>query len=137
MNQRRAASTTKNVVPAARLPLASVSEESVSGSKAEAKSPSPVASVEQPVDFQPRLTINERSQCRVNGAAPMPVSLPCRIIFIALTLFAANAQAGELSTIKQAVAMSDLPRYEKLPLLNPHRKSFTRAYQKSPERRNG
>ena len=53
----------------------------------------------------------------------MPVSLPCRIIFIALTLFAANAQAGELSTIKQAVAMSDLP------LFNPHRKTFTCVYQ--------
>ena len=59
----------------------------------------------------------------------MPVSLLCRIIFIALTLFAANAQAGELSTIKHAVAMSDLPRHEKLPLFNPHRRTFTCVYQ--------
>jgi len=61
----------------------------------------------------------------------MPLPLICRIICIALSLFAASVHAGELSSsiIKTTVAMSDLPRYEKLPLFDPHRKSFTCVYQ--------
>ena len=61
----------------------------------------------------------------------MPMPLICRIICIALSLFAVSVHAWELSssTIKPTVAMSDLPRYEKLPLFDPHRKSFTCTYQ--------
>ena len=61
----------------------------------------------------------------------MPIAAFCRTIFIALSLFASSAQAGALpsSTTKTTAAMPDLPRYEKLPLFNPHRKAFTCAYQ--------
>jgi hypothetical protein len=55
----------------------------------------------------------------------------CRIIVIALGLFTVSVQAEAFPslTIKPAAAMSDLPRYEKLPLFNPHRTSFTCVYQ--------
>ncbi|MGN6317470.1 hypothetical protein [Trinickia sp.] len=63
----------------------------------------------------------------------------CRVLLVSLLVLAVEAQAGPLMSLtnRLTVAMSGLPRYEKLPLLNPHRKSFTCAYQKSPERRNG
>ncbi|WP_230951592.1 DUF6396 domain-containing protein [Burkholderia diffusa] len=46
-------------------------------------------------------------------------------------LYAACIQAGPLTTLtdKLTVTMSDLPRYEKLPLFNPHRKEFKCVYQ--------
>ncbi|REG61373.1 TPR repeat protein [Paraburkholderia sp. BL6669N2] len=55
----------------------------------------------------------------------------CRIVFIALFLFTTGAQAGPLTSLtsKLTTAMSDLPRYEKLPLFNPHRKLFTCLHQ--------
>jgi hypothetical protein len=55
----------------------------------------------------------------------------CRALFIVLSVFAGDAKAGPLTTLtnKLTAAMSDLPRYEKLPLFNPHRKSFTCVYQ--------
>ncbi|MBM2768338.1 tetratricopeptide repeat protein [Burkholderia anthina] len=61
----------------------------------------------------------------------MPIVVIYRIVFAALALFAISVHAGELSssTVKSTAAMSDLPRYEKLPLFNPHRKSFTCVYQ--------
>jgi TPR repeat protein len=61
----------------------------------------------------------------------MPIAVFCRVIFVALSLFAVSLQAGELrsSIIKSTVTMSDLPRHEKLPLFDPHRKSFTCVYQ--------
>jgi len=54
-----------------------------------------------------------------------------RVIFIVLSALAVDAQAGALTSLtnKLTAAMSDLPRYEKLPLFNPHRKSFTCVYQ--------
>lgn len=61
----------------------------------------------------------------------MPIAVIYRIIFAALALFALSVHAGSLSssTVKSSAAMSDLPRYEKLPLFDPHRKSFTCVHQ--------
>lgn len=55
----------------------------------------------------------------------------CRVLLIVLPILAGDAQAGSLTSLtnKLTAAMSDLPRYEKLPLFNPHRKSFTCVYQ--------
>ncbi|WP_244118689.1 SEL1-like repeat protein [Burkholderia gladioli] len=55
----------------------------------------------------------------------------CRISLIALSAFAASVHAALLPTptTERPVAMSDLPRYEKLPLFNPHRTTFTCVYQ--------
>jgi hypothetical protein len=54
-----------------------------------------------------------------------------RLLCAAVLLHAASVQAGPLThlTNKLTAAMSDLPRYEKLPLFNPHRKTFTCVYQ--------
>lgn len=61
----------------------------------------------------------------------MPIAVIYRILFVVLCLSSLSVQAGELSssTVKSTAAMSDLPRYEKLPLFNPHRKGFTCVYQ--------
>jgi uncharacterized protein len=61
----------------------------------------------------------------------MPFAAFCKAILITFSVFAASAHAESLpsSTIKHTVAMSDLPRYEKLPLFNPHRPTFTCVYQ--------
>lgn len=50
---------------------------------------------------------------------------------VVVCLFAIGAQAdtSTSSKIKSIAAMSDLPRYEKLPLFDPHRKSFKCTYQ--------
>ncbi|HGL6717273.1 sel1 repeat family protein [Burkholderia contaminans] len=50
---------------------------------------------------------------------------------IAALLLATTAHAGILTSIgnKLTTAMSDLPRNEKLPLFDPHRKDFTCAYE--------
>jgi hypothetical protein len=55
----------------------------------------------------------------------------CRVLLVSLCVLAVDAQAGPLTSLtnKMTAAMSDLPRYEKLPLFNPHRKSFTCVYQ--------
>ncbi|TDY25598.1 TPR repeat protein [Paraburkholderia sp. BL6665CI2N2] len=55
----------------------------------------------------------------------------CRIVFVVLFLTTSSVQAGRLTSLtsKLTTAMSDLPRYEKLPLFNPHRKLFTCLYQ--------
>ncbi|WP_230943954.1 tetratricopeptide repeat protein [Burkholderia diffusa] len=54
-----------------------------------------------------------------------------RVIVAVLCLHVSGAQAGPLTTLtdKLTAAMSDLPRYEKLPLFNPHRKEFKCVYQ--------
>nr|WP_232447187.1 tetratricopeptide repeat protein [Burkholderia ubonensis] len=54
-----------------------------------------------------------------------------RLLVAGLALFAASSQANPLTAAmdKLSTAMSDLPRYEKLPLFNPHRKTFTCVYQ--------
>ncbi|REE20028.1 TPR repeat protein [Paraburkholderia sp. BL27I4N3] len=59
------------------------------------------------------------------------MTILCRIVFVVLFLTTSSVQAGRLtsSTSKLTTAMSDLPRYEKLPLFNPHRKLFTCLYQ--------
>nr|WP_246326948.1 tetratricopeptide repeat protein [Burkholderia guangdongensis] len=61
----------------------------------------------------------------------MPIAVFCGIIFVALGLFTFNARAGELpsSASKPSLTTSDLPRNEKPPLFDPHRKSFTCVYQ--------
>lgn len=53
------------------------------------------------------------------------------VLSIVLSVLAVHAQAGPLTSLtnKLTAAMSDLPRYEKLPLFNPHRKTFTCVYQ--------
>jgi TPR repeat protein len=58
----------------------------------------------------------------------------CRLILLASTVFAICTQAGALSSIpykfkNMTAPASDLPRYQKLPLFNPHRKSFTCIFQ--------
>jgi len=54
-----------------------------------------------------------------------------RIAATALLLLVTSAHAGALTSLgnKLTTAMSDLPRYEKLPLFDPHRKDFTCVYQ--------
>ncbi|RKE23960.1 TPR repeat protein [Paraburkholderia sp. BL23I1N1] len=49
----------------------------------------------------------------------------------ALLLLVTPAHAGALTSLgnKLTTAMSDLPRYEKLPLFDPHRKDFTCVYE--------
>ncbi|CAG2362839.1 putative lipoprotein [Burkholderia sola] len=54
-----------------------------------------------------------------------------RFLCAALFVHAIHAHAGPLTTLtnKLIPAMSDQPRYEKLPLFNPHRKEFKCVYQ--------
>ncbi|WP_236669234.1 hypothetical protein [Burkholderia gladioli] len=54
-----------------------------------------------------------------------------RIATSALLLLVVPAHANGLTSLgnKLTTAMSDLPRYEKLPLFDPHRKDFTCVYQ--------
>ncbi|MDN7179282.1 sel1 repeat family protein [Caballeronia sp. SEWSISQ10-4 2] len=54
-----------------------------------------------------------------------------RIVSIIFFMLTTSAQAGVFSSLgnKLTATMSDLPRYEKLPLFDPHRKSFTCVYQ--------
>jgi len=61
----------------------------------------------------------------------MPIITVFKVVLILISPFVVNALA-ETSTpskFKSAATMSDLPRYEKLPLFDPHRKSFTCTYQ--------
>ncbi len=53
------------------------------------------------------------------------------IVAIAMVFLPCYAEAGPLKLLKNRMiaAMSDLPRYEKLPPFDPHRKSFTCMYQ--------
>ncbi|WP_419469022.1 DUF6396 domain-containing protein [Burkholderia diffusa] len=53
------------------------------------------------------------------------------IFFAVALLLTTGAQAGALTTLtdKLTATMSNLPRYEKLPLFNPHRKEFKCVYQ--------
>jgi hypothetical protein len=55
----------------------------------------------------------------------------CRVLIAALCLSVTGVQAGILTSLtdKVTATMSSLPRYEKLPLFDPHRKSFTCVYQ--------
>ncbi|VWC36287.1 putative lipoprotein [Burkholderia aenigmatica] len=61
----------------------------------------------------------------------MPIAVIYSVIFAALALFALSVHAEGLpsSTARSSAAMSDLPRNEKLPLFDPHRKSFTCVHQ--------
>lgn len=61
----------------------------------------------------------------------MPIAVIYRIFFVVLCLSSLSVRAGEWSssTVNSTAAMSDLPRYEKLPVFNPHRKGFTCVYQ--------
>jgi TPR repeat protein len=54
-----------------------------------------------------------------------------RIATAALLMLVTPAHAGALTSLgnKLTTAMSDLPRYEKLPLFDPHRKDFTCVYE--------
>ncbi|WP_322026843.1 DUF6396 domain-containing protein [Burkholderia sp. BCC1977] len=53
------------------------------------------------------------------------------VVAMGLCLCAVSVQAGPLTALtnKLTAAKSDLPRYEKLPLFNPHRKEFKCVYQ--------
>ena len=54
-----------------------------------------------------------------------------RIATAALLMLVTSAHAGALTSLgnKLTTAMSDLPRYEKLPLFDPHRKDFNCVYE--------
>ncbi|CAN0627462.1 Sel1 repeat family protein [Burkholderia multivorans] len=54
-----------------------------------------------------------------------------RFFFVIFFIVPVSVQAGILSNLtnKLTATMSDLPRYEKLPLFNPHRKEFKCVYQ--------
>ncbi len=60
-----------------------------------------------------------------------PVGRSLRVVALGLCLFASGVQAGPLSALTKELtgALSDQPRYEKLPLFNPHRKEFMCVYQ--------
>nr|WP_260427224.1 MULTISPECIES: sel1 repeat family protein [unclassified Burkholderia] len=59
------------------------------------------------------------------------ITLVLRFLFASLCLLAANSQASPFSaqTSQLSASVSDLPRYEKLPLFSPRRKSFACVYQ--------
>lgn len=59
------------------------------------------------------------------------ITLALRLMVAGLAILASTSQASPLNvlTSKLNTNMSDLPRYEKLPLFNPHRKTFTCVYQ--------
>jgi len=59
------------------------------------------------------------------------IGLILRVLFASLCVLAADSQASPFTaqTSKVSTSMSDLPRYEKLPLFNPHRKTFMCVYQ--------
>ncbi|WP_251031493.1 SEL1-like repeat protein [Paraburkholderia strydomiana] len=54
-----------------------------------------------------------------------------RLLIAAFCLYATSVQAGPFTSLtnKLAATMSNLPRYEKLPLFDPHRKSFACVHQ--------
>ncbi|MGC3025095.1 DUF6396 domain-containing protein [Burkholderia sp. DN3021] len=58
------------------------------------------------------------------------IRLVC-FIYVTIFLHATSVQAGPLIALtnKLTAAMSEQPRYEKLPLFNPHRKEFKCVYQ--------
>ncbi|WP_395069431.1 tetratricopeptide repeat protein [Paraburkholderia silvatlantica] len=60
-----------------------------------------------------------------------PRSRHLLIFFVALCLFALSVRTGLVTSLTNRLTanMSDLPRYTKLPLFNPHRKTFTCVYQ--------
>src|SRR5471030_901329 len=59
------------------------------------------------------------------------IALVLRFLVASLGVMTAGVQASPFTdlTSKLSTSMSDLPRYEKLPLFNPHRKTFTCVYQ--------
>ncbi|MGY6128016.1 DUF6396 domain-containing protein (plasmid) [Paraburkholderia strydomiana] len=59
------------------------------------------------------------------------ITLVLRLLVTSLGVAAAGVQASPLTALtgKLSTTMSDLPRNEKLPLFNPHRKTFTCVYQ--------
>lgn len=59
------------------------------------------------------------------------IAFVLRLLVVCLGLLATGSQASPFTalTSKPSTNMSDLPRYEKLPLFNPHRKTFTCVYQ--------
>ncbi|WP_233410232.1 SEL1-like repeat protein [Burkholderia ambifaria] len=59
------------------------------------------------------------------------IGLALRLLFASLCVLAADSQASPFTaqTSKVSASMSDLPRYEKLSLFNPRRKTFTCMYQ--------
>ncbi|WP_260463913.1 sel1 repeat family protein [Burkholderia sp. Bp8963] len=61
----------------------------------------------------------------------MRIAFIFRIAISALSLIAVTVHAEGTSSLlsKANIAMSDLPRFEKLPLFDPHRKNFTCVYQ--------
>jgi uncharacterized protein len=67
----------------------------------------------------------------MNRSSAKLIALVLRLLLANLFALAANSQASSLTalTSKRSASMSDLPRYEKLPLFSPHRKTFTCAYQ--------
>jgi len=66
-----------------------------------------------------------------NGLRPTLIALLLRFLIASVALLATGSHASTFTdlTSKLSTNMSDLPRYEKLPLFNPHRKSFTCVYQ--------
>lgn len=59
------------------------------------------------------------------------VTICLQLLIAGLWLLTTASQANPLTAMNGnlSTAMSDLPRYEKLPLFNPHRKTFTCVYQ--------
>jgi uncharacterized protein len=59
------------------------------------------------------------------------IALVLRFLVVSLGIVAADSHASPFTalTSKLSTTMSDLPRYEKLPPFNPHRKTFTCVYQ--------
>jgi uncharacterized protein len=67
----------------------------------------------------------------MNRSSAKLIALVLRLLFASLCVLAIHSQANSLTalTSKLSTSMSDLPRYEKLPLFSPHRKTFTCVYQ--------
>jgi TPR repeat protein len=59
------------------------------------------------------------------------IGLMLRILIVSLAVLSTGSQASPFTALmsKLSTNVSDLPRYEKLPLFTPHRKTFTCVYQ--------
>jgi uncharacterized protein len=67
----------------------------------------------------------------MNRSSTKVIVFILRLLLASFCMLAADSHASSLTalTSKLSTSMSDLPRYEKLPLFSPHRKSFTCVYQ--------
>ncbi|BBA40359.1 MULTISPECIES: tetratricopeptide repeat protein [Burkholderia] len=65
----------------------------------------------------------------ISGMMPIPVIYRAIFSTLALITVSVHAEGWPSSTAQSSAGLADLPRYEKLPRFDPHRKSFTCVHQ--------